>query len=225
MDARRIAPPGAEQGGFSLIEVALALMIAASGLVAAFSLFPTSLRQSAESHAYMVESTFASSVLETIAANVRQIDDIKVWNDPQRWLDRALSTGFRERPERKSAADLRAGFEAGSQTVGPFHLPTLQVAEAFEEKATDPLREVLYCGREDSSPPSEASLGDLQEPPQWILRLHVLKRPARSNGYVLDDSRLPARYLATIVCSPDVSPARYVDEPSYSQEYVFLRRP
>lgn len=225
MDGHDCTGPRAARGGFSLIEVALALMVAASGMLAAFSLFPASLRQSAESHSYMVESTFASTVLETIASNVRQIDDIAVWNDPKAWFDKAFSTGFASKPARLKAADVRDGFERGDQKVGALHLPTLQIAENFEEKDGG-IREIWYTGREaehkDTAVPSADTIA---EPPQWVMRIHVIKRPARSGGLVQKDSRIPNRYLLTMVSSPDVSPARYTDNASYSQEYVFLRRP
>lgn len=227
MTDRRIgAPAPAERTGFSLIEVALALMVAASGLLAAFSLFPAALRQSVESHSYMVESTFASSALETIAANVRQIDDVAVWNDPEEWFKKATSTGFSSNLKLWKAADLRDGFEDGKQKVGPFHLSTLQVAETFTEKKTDSIREVFYAGREEESLSATVPDGSkIVEPPQWILRLHAIKRPARSNGEVQANTRLPTRYLVTIVSTPEASPSRYIENASYSQEFVFIRRP
>lgn len=232
MTDRRIgAPAPADRTGFSLIEVALALMVAASGLLAAFSLFPAALRQSVESHSYMVESTFASSALETIAANVRQIDDVAVWNDPEEWFKKATSTGFSSNLKLWKAADLRDGFEDGKQKVGPFHLSTLQVAETFKEDGESidkrrETREVYYAGREeeslDTTPPDSTKL---VEPPQWILRLHVIKRKALSNGSVHPDAVLPTRYLVTIVSTPEASPSRYIENASYSQEFVFIRRP
>ena len=226
MNGRNGNGPGGARGGFSLIEVALALMIAASGLIAAFGLFPASLRQSVDAHAYMVESTFASSALETIAANVRQIDDIAVWNDPAQWFEKAVSTGFGTGLKLYGASELHDGFEAARQKVGPFHLPTLAVAEGYKEKANDALREVWYFGREEERLDTDVPSGsELVEPAQWIARIHVLKRPARSGGVVQDGSRIANRYLVTIVSTPDVSPARYIENASYSQEYAFVRRP
>ena len=224
--AANIPDPGPDRAGFSLIEVALALMVAASGLLAAFALFPVSLRQSAESHSYMVESTFASSALETIAANVRQIDDVEVWNDTKKWFEKAVSTGFDGTLKLYKASELRDGFDEGKQKVGPFHLPTLQVAERHVEKQNGSIREVWYCGREDERLDTTApAAGKIAEPPQWIMRIHVIKRPARTGGRVLSGSRLPNRYLVTVVSTPDVSPARYIDNASYSQEFTFIRRP
>ena len=227
-DRRTGAPAPARSGGFSLIEVALALMVAASGLLAAFSLFPAALRQSVESHSYMVESSFASSALETIAANVRQIDDVAVWNDPEEWFKKATSTGFSGTLKLWKASDLLDGFEDGSQKVGPFHLSTLQVAEQFKEKANpeNAVREVYYAGREDdrlNTTVPEAS--KIVEPAQWILRLHAIRRRPHSGGTVLSGSRIPTRYLVTIVSTPEVSPSRYIENASYTQEYVFMRRP
>ena len=65
---------GRPRAGFSLVEVALALIVAAGGLLAIFGVFPISLRQSANSRGDMGQMTFASTVLETIAGNIRTID-------------------------------------------------------------------------------------------------------------------------------------------------------
>ena len=81
---------GRPRAGFSLIEVALALIVAAGGLLAIFGVFPISLRQSANSRGDMGEMTFASTVLETIAGNIRTIDRIAVWNDPEQFWDAAV---------------------------------------------------------------------------------------------------------------------------------------
>ena len=68
--------------GFSLIEVNMAILIAAGGLLSLFSLFPGGLRHSVMSQEDIYQSTFASSLLDVVSANVKKIEDVKQWNDP-----------------------------------------------------------------------------------------------------------------------------------------------
>ena len=70
------------RAGFSLVEVTLALLVAAGGLLTIFGVFPVALRQSQMSRSDMGETAFADSVLQTLGGNIRAIDDISVWNDP-----------------------------------------------------------------------------------------------------------------------------------------------
>ena len=65
--------------GFSLIEVALALMVVAVGLLSVFGVFPVSLRSSQMARSDLSGSAFASSLLQTIGGNIRGIDDIRIW--------------------------------------------------------------------------------------------------------------------------------------------------
>ena len=83
------------RAGFSLIEVALALVVAAGGMLAIFGVFPIALRQSQNSRSDMGEMTFSSTVLQILAGNIRTIDRIDVWNDPGKFWDAAVgSTGL-----------------------------------------------------------------------------------------------------------------------------------
>lgn len=216
------------RGGFSLIEVALALMVAASGLLAAFALFPVSLRQSMESRDTVIESAFASSVLETIGANVRQIADVSKWNDVDEWWRIAVGDGFDDFPGKHAKpSDLKNGFENGTGTA-EFSLATCQVAEGWEAGGD---REVRYYGRERHDVPGVASSssGKLGEPAQWLLRLSVVRRRARSGGKSLDSgnavSWLPNRYVVTVVSSSGPAPEFYIRNDSFTQEYFFVNRP
>ena len=89
-ETRNRRPADRSRTGFSLIEVALALIVAAGGLLAIFGVFPVSLRQSSNSRADMGQMTFAATVLETIAGNIRTIDRISVWNDPEQFWNVAV---------------------------------------------------------------------------------------------------------------------------------------
>ena len=90
--SRAAAAAGASRrSGFSLVEVALALTVAAGGLVSIFGLFPAGLRQGMNSNRDIVGASFAGSLLAAISGNVRQIDDIATWNDPDAWWKRAVA--------------------------------------------------------------------------------------------------------------------------------------
>lgn len=100
------------RAGFSLIEVSLALVVAAGGLLAIFGLFPVSLRQSKMSERDMAENAFATTLLETMAGNVRMIDDVEVWNDPDQFLRAALGeTGLLDASAKYSAKKLWQDYE------------------------------------------------------------------------------------------------------------------
>ena len=225
MQGHRIAPVRAaaarrrREGGFSLVEVALALMVAAGGMVAVFSLFPVSLRQSVSSRVDMKGALFASTVLETIAGNVRQIDDIAVWNDPQKWWEiarndldvPAWSAG-------KTAKDFRDAATSSNTGLGDFSAATTDVAIRYKEPNDNFYKGTIrYFGREettvDTSDPT---------PPQYLIRLEVVKRNAYGVG---GTARLPNRYLVSLVSSPDASPQIFVHEQVYAQEYFFVHRP
>ena len=169
------------RGGFSLVEVALAILVAAGGLVSAFSLFPVSLRQSADARTDLIEASFAATVLETIAGNVRQIDDVAVWNDPAQWWKTAVGSCFTTSLNTYATPkEFQDGFDAGSQDVKGFSLPTLQVAEMYSGSKND-CHEIRYYGIEltDSQHKARgtAAPGKIQEPAQWLLRLSIVKRP------------------------------------------------
>ena len=100
--------PPLRRSGFSLIEVALALVVAAGGMLAIFGVFPISLRQSANSRSDMGELTFASTVLQTLAGNIRTIDRIDVWNDPSKfWNAATTSTSGRRTAARRRPSPRR----------------------------------------------------------------------------------------------------------------------
>jgi len=221
--------PGARvrrEGGFSLVEVALALMVAAGGMVAVFALFPASMRQTVSARVDMKGALFASTVLETIAGNVRQIDDIAVWNDPKSWWEVAANGLDIDLPswnESKTASQFREaarGSDSGGSTG--FSPATVDVAINYPSSVDSFYKDTIrYFGREED----EVTPGS-PVPPQYLIRFETIKRKSLGrNGQDLDNTFLPNRYLVSVVSSPDASPQIFVHEQIYAQEYYFVHRP
>ena len=245
--------------GFSLIEVSLALVVAAGGLLAIFGLFPVSLRQSKMSERDMAENAFATTLLETMAGNVRMIDDMKVWNDPDQFLRAALGdTGLLGTSTKYTAEKLHqdygkidklaegATISADSLSLSP---DTVSVASGYDPKGNPDGEEcIIYVGREDfegKTPSAEK----IAVPPQFLLRLAVIRREARSrdgDGWIPlwqnEDGSfkasktsptgrswkkvwLPNAYIVSVVSTDGGFPETYIREPLYSQEFTFLHRP
>ena len=217
---------GRREGGFSLVEVALALMVAASGMVAVFALFPASMRQTVSARTDMKGALFASTVLETIAGNVRQIDDVKVWNNPQQWWAVAIN-GFDQNGLDSSqlawnkgytAEQFRSAAEGSDDGLGDFSPATVDVAINYQAN-TDPLYKdmIRYFGREEDEVKPGSPI-----PPQYLIRFETIKRDAYGIG---GNARVPNRYLVSVVSSPAASPQIFVHEQIYAQEYYFVHRP
>ena len=214
------------EGGFSLVEVALALMVAAGGMVAVFALFPASMRQTVSARVDMKGALFASTVLETIAGNVRQIDDIAVWNDPESWWEVAangLDIDLPSWSQSKTASQFRtAARDSDSGGSTGFSPATVDVAINYPENVNAFYRNTIrYFGREES----EVTPGS-PVPPQYLIRFETIKRKALGkNGQELGNASIPNRYLVSVVSSPAASPQIFVHEQIYAQEYYFVHRP
>lgn len=217
--APRAARRRRREGGFSLVEVALALMVAAGGMVAVFQLFPASMRQGVSSRTDMKGALFASTVLETIAGNVRQIDDIKVWNDPKSWW--GIARNGLDVPawnNRYTAAQFRTAAKNSDTGLDEFSAATTDVAIRYPATVDNDYKDaILYFGREKPEVDTEDPT-----PPQYLIRLETIRRKAYGVG---GSSRMPNRYLVTLVSSPNAQPQIFVHEQVYSQEYFFLHRP
>lgn len=228
MTNRTSRKPGARarrEGGFSLVEVALALMVAAGGMVAVFALFPASMRQTVSSRVDMKGALFASTVLETIAGNVRQIDDVAVWNDPKAWWEVAangLDIDLPSWSESKTAAEFRNAARTSDTGLDDFSPATVDVAINYPASVDSFYKDTIrYFGREES----EVTPGS-PVPPQYLIRFETIKRKSLGkNGQDLDNTSLPNRYLVSVVSSPDASPQIFVHEQIYAQEYYFVHRP
>ena len=240
------------RAGFSLIEVSLALVVAAGGLLAIFGLFPVSLRQSKMSERDMAENAFGTTLLETIAGNVRMIDDVATWNDPDEFLKVALAgTGVREASTvitgKKMNQNYQRSLSGASAAELDFSPDTVDVGKDYDSKHQPPDERIWYVGREEF----EGRIPDDEKlvlPPQFLIRFLAVRREARartgtSSSDVLSQSEtdgsfstsesgkgwnqvwLPNVYVFSVVSTDGGFPETYIREPLYSQEFTFLHRP
>lgn len=191
---------GSRREGFSLIEVALALMVVAVGLLAVFGIFPVSLRSSQMARSDLVESAFASSLLQTLGGNIRAIDDIAVWNDPLRfWKAAAKGTGLDEditdaRNGSKHVLDLFVKATTGSRDDrwtgraskgGGGYSPKLTFVA--ENAASNGTESVWYIAEEnDGRTVPEDDDRKLVKPAQFAIRLVCVRRDAKKAADVRD---------------------------------------
>lgn len=242
-----IPTPVRRSAGFSLVEVALALIVAAGGMLAIFGVFPISLRQSQNSRSDMGEMTFASTVLQTLAGNIRAIDRIDVWNDPSRFWDAAVGdTGLPKFSTATTSArmfELHQSAKNGNSTT-PFSPATTYVAQLWENQSQDEVtslpakdrENIWYFGAEETAKPPTPSADKIAVPAQYLIRLAAVRRRARRNGADMtasdDDSRHPGDsvfapnvYIVSVISTDRGFPDVYIREPLYSQEFVFVHRP
>lgn len=230
----------AGRGGFSLIEVALALTVAAGGMVAIFGLFPGGLRQGMNSNRDLVGASFAGSALAAMAGNVRTIDDVETWNDPEKWWKRAVEG---------------TGLPAWNKALTPerftkdesIFLPNRSKVADVVTNAAGANGVVFFFADDDGK--RTANNDGISLPPHYIIRLARVRRKPRSlgsysnvRGYsgavdrlgsmtssdadaALKKVRAPDRYLVSIVSSDQKGYSIFVNEPVYSQEFFFLHRP
>lgn len=242
-----IPTPVRRRAGFSLIEVALALVVAAGGMLAIFGVFPISLRQSQNSRSDMGELTFASTVLQTLAGNIRAIDRIDVWNDPGKFWDAAVgTTGLPKFSAGKTSAWMKGQHDSALQgnPTSPFSPATTYVAQLWKAQTQDEVtslpsgsrENIWYFGAEEMDTPDLPAEDKIALPAQYLIRLAAVRRHARSNGADMtassDDSRHPGAavfapnvYVVSIVSTDRGYPDVYIREPLYSQEFTFVHRP
>jgi hypothetical protein len=72
----------AARGGFSLVEVSLAILVVGLGLIVIFGLFPSGLRSSEEADKDTRTALFADWLFNAMAANAATITDWSDWSDP-----------------------------------------------------------------------------------------------------------------------------------------------
>jgi len=202
-------PPGPASSGFSLVEVVLALVVAAGGLLSIFGLMPGALRQSQLARTDLSGSGFGSTLLQTFAGNIRTIDDIGVWNDPMAFWDVACKgTGIRNSSALKKGSDVRSWYKSAvpdqKGKYGQFTNPdsqlspmTTRVAEGYPDNVSSGEMDVWYLSREkqqgtatiDSQPAADV----LVEPAQYLIRLARIRRKARRLTGFRDDGKDPNR--------------------------------
>ncbi len=251
MPLRPPRSPRRRRAGFSLVEVALALVIAAGGLLSVFGVFPVSLRQSQMSRSDMSETGFASALLQTFGGRIRDIDDIAVWNDPKQfWKAAAKGSGLPETLSdsangSKHVYELHQDALDGVATARPFSPLTTFVASGYENQSKE---NIWYFGREDF----EGSVPDNEKlvlPAQYLVRLACIRRTAnRASGNRLgtieiyngapfsvsapllvkelpDNAVLPNIYVISVVSTDRGFPDTFIREPVFSQEFTFVHRP
>lgn len=233
-------PRTTRRNGFSLIEVALSLTVAAGGMVAIFGLFPGGMRQGANSNRDLVGAAFAGSALAAMAGNVRSIDDVAIWNDPEAWWTRAVeNTGLPGWKGGQIKAQSPGAFRSDSKIFAPNR-------SMVEDIASSKASTVYFFADDDGE--RTVNPGGISLPPHYIVRLARIRRKPRKieysdlRGYVnaverygtktqseaedaADKMRAPDRYIVSIVSSDQKGYAIFVNEPVYSQEFHFLQRP
>lgn len=227
------------RSGFSLIEVALALVVAAGGLMSVFSLFPLGLRQSANTKSDLTQFTFANTVLETIAGNVAQIDDIATWNDPEAWWTIAVAgTGLPDKDKLISAKKMyekynsSKGGGAWNSTAEDNGFPSIATVEIARGDQS-PTGKAWYVGQElDESKKYKSE--EIWLPPQYLIRIFQVESKISTGLRDKLDETLaedgvqvsrPCRYVVSLISSDRLAPNIFTHEPIYSQEFFFLHRP
>ncbi len=191
--------------GFSLIEVNLAILIAAGGLISLFSLFPVGLRQSVMSQADLHQAAFASSFFEVIAANVRLIDDIDTWNNINDFWQAAVED-TEKRYRLLRLTELKAD---GSDAIGELIVGNLNELP----------RELRFFLRETDREAAAVFGASLKLPPQLLIRVRPIPQVPAANR------RLPPRYAVSLISTHEPAPAIFSHNTVYSMEFYFQRRP
>ena len=193
--------------GFSLIEVNMAILIAAGGLLSLFSLFPGGLRHSVMSQEDIYQSTFASSLLDVVSANVKKIEDVKQWNDSATFWKYAVGNlGAQGVPIALPPA-IKAARAVKSDS---------SISDATKELVDEEEAGVWFVYREEDEVDPDPPDKPLLLPTQYFLRL-------RKVGGV--KGGLPARYSVSVVSSHMPAPAVYHRNTVYSMDFYFCGRP
>lgn len=199
------------RSGFSLIEVNMAILIAAGGLISLFALFPVSLRQSVMSTADLHQATFASSFFEAISANVKEIDDVEKWNTITDFWNAAVDgTGIDKTLSTPSTMKAKASDAT---------------AELIEDELNTPANELRFVVRETDED-KKTSGAQLKLPPQMVIRIRPIKQYA--NYWEKNRKktiRLPDRYAVSLLSTHEFTPAIFHHNTVYSMEFNFRRRP
>lgn len=193
--------------GFSLIEVNMAILIAAGGLLSLFSLFPGGLRHSVMSQEDIYQSTFASSLLDVVSANVKKIEDVKQWNDPATFWKYAVGNlGAQGVP-----IDLPVALKNAANAKGDG-----AISDATKELVQEDKGNVWFVYREEDEADEDPPSATLLLPAQYFIRL-------RKNGG--NAGGLPVRYSVSVVSSHMPAPAVYHRNTVYSMDFYFCGRP
>ncbi len=194
------------KAGFSLIEVNMAILIAAGGMLSLFALFPIGLRQSVMSEADLHQAAFASSFFEAISANVKKIDDVETWNLINDFWDTAIKgTGLDDDITTRTLLAPKDVKNKVAESTG----------ELIEESLNPEAETLRYVYRETADSNTDFSGSKLKLPPQMFIRV---RRITTDGGW-------PNRYAVSLISSHEFTPAIYSHNTVYSMEFYFRRRP
>lgn len=194
--------------GFSLIEVNLAILIAAGGMLSLFALFPVGLRQSVMSEADLHQATFASSFFEAIAANAKKIDDVEIWNRIDDFWDVVVD-----------------GTGIPSDLLKPAQVKSKVAESTGELIEDDPKRDesLRYVYRETDEEDTSFSGAKLKLPPQMLIRIRPILHTRLASPP--ETGLWPNGYAISLVSSHEFTPAIYSHNTVYSMELYFRKRP
>lgn len=183
--------------GFSLIEVNMAILVAAGGLLSLFTLFPVGLRQSAQSEEDLYQATHANAIFEVLYAKASQVVELGLWNNERRfWETITKGTGISDKLV--TVTDLTETQEND--------------LDWRDGKSVNRIR-VRYAGSDTGS--SSDKNPDLSMPEQYLIRLQW-DEPT--------DHRVGRKYRISLVCSAQAAPIPFHGNPVYSMELGFYGR-
>ena len=195
--------------GFSLIEVNMAILVAAGGLLSLFSLFPSGLRQSVMARGDMFQATFAKSFFDAVSANIRQIEDPDDWEDiAEFWKKASAGTGIDT--VLKTAAALKQDASLSEATQELF----VKAGDLLSYEKEN----ILYVSRESDAGFTDS--GSLLLPPQFLIRvLRIGPLPNQNPPFY------PSRYVVSLVSTDQLAPAIYHRNAVYTSEFYYSKRP
>lgn len=193
--------------GFSLIEVNMAILISAGGLLSLFTLFPVGLKQSEMSSEDLYQATYASSTFQMISGNVATIYDVEEWNNPNEfWKIATEGTGIQSKLQRMN------NLNSKDSLVCERYIDYLFDGNSGE---TD---NVWYVGTDFND--KDGGFKDEKSPSmpqQYLIRLYR----KRNTGIVEKGEVIPAVYVVSMVSTSIKSPAIYYENTPYSMEFSF----
>lgn len=187
--------------GFSLIEVNMAILIAAGGLLALFTLFPVGLRQSEMSSEDLYQATYAASVLQMLSGNIATIYSQDDWDDVDTfWAIASEGTGL---PKKLKKA--RSALNSLDKEIRDQYLDFQLEGNSGEQD------NVWYVGTDFGAEGGVKKIkeGEPSLPEQYILRLFKKK------------DTTPAVYVVSFVCSSIKAPSIYYQNSVYSMEFTY----
>ena len=197
--------------GFSLIEVNMAILIAAGGLLSLFVLFPTGLRQSEMSSEDLYQATYASSIFQMISGNVSTISNIEDWNDVDTfWKIASADTGLYTK-----LTEAKKAINSMDDEISDQYIDFLLDGNSGEQN------NVWYVGTDFGAKGGYTGDSKPSLPEQYMLRIF------RKSGTGVEDEKgefVPAVYVMSLVSTSIKPPSIYYNNSVYSMEFSFYGR-